>query len=110
MSIGGLGFDLKDNLMIYLITLAFLVLLTGVASILSETISKNEIISPVFLVLYLFGNYSMKDSDNLISQIVFPSYHLADYNILLSLILPLFLGIALIFVGYKMNLRREIEI
>ncbi|MHA2100901.1 MAG: hypothetical protein ACW99A_19685, partial [Candidatus Kariarchaeaceae archaeon] len=109
-SIGGLKFETQDSIIIFLTTISFIVLLTGSASILSEIVSKNEIASPIFLISFLLGHYILQDSDNLASEILFPSYRFANYDFLLNLIVPLITGLILVFGGYKLNIRREIEI
>lgn len=109
-TVGGLDFNVQDTVSIYLILLTNIILLTGVAWILTELINNFEIVSVIFLGAFGISNFVFRDNDNLIFKILLPTFNLADYDLIFNFLIPLVIGLGLLFGSYKLNLKREIEI
>ncbi|MCE7735607.1 MAG: hypothetical protein GPJ54_12060 [Candidatus Heimdallarchaeota archaeon] len=109
-TVGGLDFEPQDLFFLHLIFLSNIILLAGFAWLLTELISNMELGSGIFFVTIGLGNFIFRDNDNLIFKVLYPTFHFANYDLVFNLVLPLIIGLSLLFVSYKLNLKREIEI
>lgn len=109
-TVGGLDFDPQDMFFLHLIFLSNIIMLAGFAWVVSEFITSMELASGIFFATIGLGNFLFRDSNSSIFKVLYPTFQLANYDLVLNLLLPLIIGLSLLFVSYKMNLKREIEI
>ena len=82
----------------------------GIAWFMGELVKKPELSSAIYLIFYGLSFQFNLNEDNLISDILFAESHLKDNNPLIHFLTPLLIGLALIYLGFRLNKRREIEI
>ena len=109
-TLGGLKFRLVDDLMILSIIFASMILMIGIARVIGEFVKKPELSSAIYLIFYGLNFQYNLNEDNIISDILFPESHLKDNNLLVHLLSPMLIGFGLIYLGFYLNKRREIEI
>ncbi len=109
-TIGGLKFTLVDDITILLVILSTLILMVGIAWVIEEVITKPELSSGIFLSFWAVNFQLNRNEDNLLSDILFAESHISESSWPIHVITPLLIGLGLLYIGFYLNKRREIEI